>query len=209
MEEVLKGENGAVAVFLFLLPGFLGMSVYDFLIEGEPRDNVQRIIFSFVLTLLSAIVVNMTLAVPLIPMAVPKDADSLSVLKVLVGVNLLYMSCSSVLIAISLAVLNNYGLPLRLFRSIKVTYKTSAVDVWQDIFYTFRRYWIRITFSDGRELVGWPMYFSAVGKPRELFIADATWLLTNEDGVSVSVDVSGPGVYIADFTKVTTIALLD
>jgi hypothetical protein len=124
-------------------------------------------------------------------------------------VNLLYMSCSSVLIAISLAVLNNYGLPLRLFRSIKVTYKTSAVDVWQDIFYTFRRYWIRITFSDGRELVGWPMYFSAVGKPRELFIADATWLLTNEDGVSVSVDVSGPGVYIADFTKVTTIALLD
>lgn len=92
---------------------------------------------------------------------------------------------------------------------MRLTYKTSDDDVWYDTFYRYQKYWISIKFSDGQILIGWPQYYSVTGKPREVFVADATWWEPDADGVPVPVDVKGPGVYISDFSKVIAIELLE
>ena len=42
--DFLKGDAGPVFMALYLLPGLLGTVVYDYLVEGEKRDNVERIL---------------------------------------------------------------------------------------------------------------------------------------------------------------------
>jgi hypothetical protein len=147
---------------------------------------------------------------PLVPgLGMSKDSNAATVLSLLLGKNLIYVSALSVVLSVALAYLTNYGIVLRLFRWLRLTYKTSSVDVWQDTFYRFRGYWVRITYSDGKELIGWPEFFSAVGKPRELFLSDATWWSVDDGGVPTSIDVAGPGVYISDFSAVVAITLLE
>jgi hypothetical protein len=210
MDEFLKGDSGAVYIFLYLLPGFLGLAVYDYLVEGQPREIFDKVVFALSIALVSYLAVSLLCAMPLVPgLGLSKDSDTATVLSLLLGRNLIYVSAVSVVSSTVLAFLTNYGIPLRIFRRLRLTYKTSTVDVWQDTFYRFRGYWVRITYSDGRELVGWPQYFSAVGKPRELFLRDATWWLVDDNGIPTSIDVNGPGVYISDFTAVTAIALLE
>jgi hypothetical protein len=210
MDDFLKGDSGAVYVFLYLLPGFLGVAIYDYLVEGQPREIFDKIVFALSVALISYLVVRMLSGMPLVPApGLGKDSSPPAVLSSLLGRNLVYVSAVSVALSIVLAFLTNYGIPLWIFRSLKLTYKTSSVDVWQDTFYRFRGYWVKITYADGKELIGWPQYFSAVGKPRELFLRDATWWLVAEDGEPTSIDVDGPGVYISDFTAVTAIQLLE
>ena len=210
MVDFLKGDGGAVYLFLYLLPGFLGMAVYDYLIEGQPRETFDKIVFALSMTLISYLAVSVVCGVPLVPgISLGKDSNAPTVLASMVGTGLAYVSLFSILASILMAVLTNRGWPLRLCQLLGITYKTSSVDVWQDTFYRFRGYWIKVSYADGRELIGWPQYFSAVGKPRELFVADATWWSFDDHGDPVSLDVDGPGVYISDFTNVTAITLLE
>lgn len=209
MDEFLKGGTDTVALVLYLLPGFLGMAVYDYLVEGPAREIFDRVVFALSMTLLSAVCVHLLFKVPMVPLVViKKDSNVFELVGSVVGSNMVYTTVAATLLSTGLAALNNYGVVLAAARKVRLTYKRSAVDVWQDVFYAYRGYWIRITFMDGRELVGWPRYFSAVGQPRELFVAEATWWLKDEHGVLTSADVAGEGVYIADFTTVTAISLL-
>jgi hypothetical protein len=57
--------------------------------------------------------------------------------------------------------------------------------------------------------VGWVRFYSQFGDPRELFLADATWFETDGTGAIMPNDVAGPGVYISDFSTVTSIELLE
>ena len=210
MDDLLKGDSGAVYVFLYLLPGFLGLAVYDYLVEGQPREIFDKVVFALSIALVSYLVVSVLFAMPMVPgLALGKDSNAATVLSLLLGRNLVYVSAVSVVLSIVLAFLTNYGIPLWIFQQLRLTYKTSSVDVWQDTFYRFRGYWVKITYSDGRELIGWPQYFSAVGKPRELFLREATWWSVDDDGQPTSIDVEGPGVYVSDFTAVTAIELLE
>jgi len=210
MDDFLKGDSGAVYIFLYLLPGFLGLAVYDYLVEGLPREIFDKVVFALSIALVSYLTVSALFAAPLVPgLGLSKDSDAATVLSLLLGRNLIYVSAVSVILSILLAFLTNYGVMLWIFRKLRLTYKTSSVDVWQDTFYRFRGYWVRLSYSDGRELIGWPQYFSSVGKPRELFLSNATWWLLDHEGEPTSIDVEGPGVYISDFTEVTAIALLE
>ena len=210
MPEVLKGEAGVLFLLLYLLPGFLGAVVYYYLIEGEKADNFERVIHALVLTLASSLMVHGLFGVPLLP-DVPfgKDAALSAILSSILSKNLVYISIGSVIIATGFAFLINHDLILGIARTLRLTYKISTVDVWQDTFYKHRGYWLRIRFNDGRSLVGWPKYYSPTGKPRELFVADATWWEPDTNGVLIPIDVSGPGVYISDFSTIAAIELLE
>jgi hypothetical protein len=210
MDDFLKGDSGAVCIFLYLLPGFLGLAIYDYLVEGQPREIFDKVVFALSIALVSYLAVSLLFVMPLVPgLALGKDSNAGTVLSLLLGRNLVYVSALSVVLSVALASLTNYGIPLWVFRQLRLTYKTSSVDVWQDTFYRFRGYWVKVTYSDGKELIGWPKFFSAVGKPRELFLSEATWWSLDDNGVPTSIAVKGPGVYISDFSAVTAIALLE
>lgn len=208
MDEVLKGGTGATFLFLYLFPGFLGSLVYDFLVEGRKRENFERIIAALVLTLVSSVVLHVVFAVPLLPDAVDREAPVATVIAAFFGRNLLYESLLSTAIAVIFAVANNFRLIYSALNLLRVTDKYSSVDVWSDIFDKYRGFWLKVEFSDGRSLIGWPRFYSLLGDPRELFLADATWLESDTDGTIVARDVEGAGVYIYDFSTVRCIEML-
>jgi hypothetical protein len=208
MDEVLNGGAGAVFLFLYLFLGFLGSLVYDFLVEGRKRDNLERIVAALVLTLLSSVALKVVLSIPVLPVTLDKDASLARVIDAFVGRNLFYGSLLAVGIAGALAVLNNTGATYWALQRLRITTKASSVDVWADMFDRFRGYWIRVRFTDGRSLVGWPQYYSQFGDPREVFLANAVWWAADATGAIVSTDVAGPGVYLADFSVVAAIEIL-
>lgn len=208
MDEVLKGGTGAVFLFLYLFPGFLGSLVYDFLVESRKRDNFERIVAALVLTLLSSVALKVGFGVSLLPLAVDKETPVSTVVNAFFGRNLLYGSLLSVSIVVLLAVCNNSGITYRILNWFRLSTKASSVDVWADTFDRLRGSWIKIRFSDGRSLIGWPKFYSQFGDPREIFLADASWWVPDEDGTLIAQDVLGAGVYIADFSRVEAIEVL-
>jgi len=209
MKDVLKGGAGAVFLFLYLFPGFLGSVVYDALVEGRKRENFERIIAALSFTLLASIGIKFGLGLPLLPLALDDKTPVSSVIDAFFGRHLLYASLLSIAIAVVLAWLNNSGTTFAALHFLGITNKTSSVDVWADTLGRFRGYWVVIRFQDGRSLTGWPRYDSQFGDPREIFLADATWSETDEDGTVAKADVAGPGVYIADFSSVVAIEVLN
>ncbi len=210
MEEFLKGQAGPVFILLYLLPGFLGAVVYNYLVERDKPSNFDRIIDALLLTLASSLIVHILFTVPLLPsFNVPKDSSPASIISIFLSRNILYISICSVVISIIFACLNNHNVIYDVLNWTKITYKNSNSDVWYDTFYKYRKYWVCIRFYDGRSLVGWPKYYSKTGAPRELFLADATWYETLEDGRYEPIDVVGAGVYISDFSTVIGIELLE
>jgi hypothetical protein len=182
--------------------------VYDFLVEGRKRENFERIIVALSLTLLVSIALKFGFGRPLLPLAVDEKTPVTAVIDAFWGRNLLDASLLSSGIAALLAGLNNNGVTFAVLQFLRITNKTSSVDVWADTFDQFRGYWIRVRFQDGRSLVGWPRYYSQFGDPREVFLADATWWEPDRSGATISTDVTGPGVYISDFSTVTAIEVL-
>lgn len=210
MDKVIGGGSVALYLFFYILPGLLGSIIYDYVIEGERRDNTDRIATALVLTLVSSVTLNYFFDVPIVPsLEVHNDTRIDTIINAFFGKSLLQASLLSSLLALSFAVLNNHGWTYGLLRFLRITYKTGDADVWQEMFYKLRGYWIILRFRDGRSLVGWPKYFSPSGKPREVFVADATWWVPEENGEVTATDVKGPGVYISDFDDIIAIEMLE
>jgi hypothetical protein len=227
--DQLRSDSGALFLFLYLLPGFIGLLVYDFLAEGRQREVLEKLVIAITLTLVSALLVNVVFQVPLFPepkivartgffaaLSVViggepgKDLEAAAVLSAFIGKNLLYQSIASTLLAAAFAALNNKGLVYKAARLLRLTFKTGHTDVWADVFYGMQGKWVRVRYDDGSQLVGWPQYISNPGVPRELFLAEATWHYPNPDapGTLTSVEVEGPGVYVNQFDKVVAVELL-
>ena len=109
MDEVLSGGSGAVFLFLYLFPGFLGSIVYDFLVQGRRRENFERVVAALVLTLLSSVALKVGLDLPLLPLVVDEKTPLTAVIDAFIGRNLFYGSLLSAVFAALLAVLNNKG----------------------------------------------------------------------------------------------------
>jgi hypothetical protein len=209
MDNVLKGQTDALFLFFYLLPGFLGSLVYDFLVEGRKRGNFERVIAALVLTLVSWVILNEVFKVPLLPLKVDDKTTPTAVVNAFVGRNLLYESLLAIAVAVLVAVLNNARIAYWVLNRLRITTKASSVDVWADTFDRYRGFWIGLRFADGRLLIGWPRFYSQFGDARELFLAEARWMVPDGSGTLTSADVQGPGVYIADFSKIEAIEVLN
>jgi len=205
--ELFQSNIGLLFFFLYLLPGFLGIIVYDYLSVGEKRDNFQKTIDALALTLVSILCVHYMAGIPFLPSV--RNTQTTDLLNDLLSLHLFLTSLAAAGIAIALAICNNHGVLYRILKALKFTYKYSMMDVWQDTFYKHTKFWLIIRFADGRALVGWPKYYSETGKPRELFITNATWWERDAAGNLVERDVKGNGgVYVSDFSGVKSMELV-
>jgi len=109
--EGLPGEPSTLFLFFFLLPGFLGLQVYDYLTVGGKRDGLQKIVTALCLTLLSDLAVRALVGIELIQLPqITKETPVSEVLGKFLGLNLLYLSVASIVLAAVFAVLNNHGI---------------------------------------------------------------------------------------------------
>jgi len=194
---VEKIENlVSLALFLYLLPGFLGGVVYEAVAEARARTTFERLLIALVLTLLATLVSHAIFAAPLFPLIIiTKDSSLDSVLAAFIGRNLAVASGVSIVIALAAAFTHNKGWLYDLLRWLRITSRTGRIDVWHEVFTRNRKIWIQVRFKDGRLLVGWPEHYSEDGDQKEIFVAEATWLVPQRNGgPHQRVDVAGPGV---------------
>jgi len=208
--ELLKGDAGPVFIVLYLLPGFLGTVVYDYLVVAGKRDIFERLFHVLALNVLSSLLVHVVFGLPLGVFAeVTENASVTEFIEIIVRNNLLYLSLASIAISVGFAVVNNNNMLYKLLNRVKITDRVGSVDVWQEVFRSNPRAWVRVTFSDGRLLIGWPRLYSLTGKQRELFLTEAAWWNPKGNGEFSQDDVAGAGVYLADFSTVRSIELYE
>ena len=201
----------SLALLLYLLPGFLGGVIYEAVAEARQRTTFERLLIALVLTLLATLLSHWIFATPLFPSIKISPKSSLdSVLAAFVGRNLAVASAISALIGLAAAWIQNKGWLYDLLRSLGITSRTGGIDVWHEVFSRNRQIWVQVRFKDGRLLIGWPEHYSEDGDQKELFVADATWLIPQRSGrPDQLMDVAGPGVYVVDWKAIEAIEILD
>ncbi len=210
MEKAFGGSTVALYLFFYVLPGLFGSLVYDYVVEGEKRETIDRIATALVLTLISLVALHYLTDTPIVPtLEVTNDTRVNAIMNAFLGKNLLYASLFSAFIAATFAASQNHGWIYAVLRWLRLTRKTGECDIWQQVFYRYYNRWLCLEFKDGRRLVGWPMLFSSTGRSREILVADATWLLRNDGGETERSDVVGPGVYLSNFDEIVSIEVLD
>lgn len=210
--EGLPAEPTTLFLFLFLLPGFLGLQVYDYLTVGAKRDGLQKIVTALCLTLLSDLAVRALAGIELIQLPkITKETPVSEVLGEFLGLNLLYLSVASIVFAAVFAVLNNHGILYRVARFARLTRRTGRDNVWQDLFNGTRRSWLRVYLKDGRRLVGWRRLASDDASLRELYLADVVWWMPNAraPGGFAEEPSGASGVYLGNFDEITVIEVFD
>lgn len=201
----------ALALALYLLPGVVGVFVFESMRDREPGDGFSRAGAVVLLTLISLFVVQAVTAVPILPVTGDfKTTSPATVLSDFLTFSLLPVFAVSILLSAGAAWMSNRGIGYRAVRALGITRKTGRVDVWHQVFSTHRGNWLVVRFKNGHEYVGWPEYYSMTADPEPmLFLADAVARFPRDDGDPVEQEIEGPGVLIASLGEVESIEWLE
>lgn len=207
----------ALNVLIFLLPGFVSQKMTEWLTaHGKPGDTAlirDALIFSLINYLVYSFVAfashYVTVAgspfpsLPPIPVIISREgaftmhAQQLEAVSALVTISIINGAAASKVL--------EEGWLFAVFRTLRLTNKKSALDVWYDVFHEFRGKWFRVCFKDGHKIIGWVYYFSDDPTKRELFIADALIEQPNGD----YGELEGPGILIENMSEILRIEVLD
>ncbi len=209
----------ALILLVYLMPGFIGMLVFESLAEIKRRQSPEKIGLIVFFAITSIFSINIMHNISLMPNfeELKKNPDSLSSL---IKTNIFYASVASALFGVIFSTIANYRLIYKVAAWLRLTKRTGSIDPWHQVFSKHRRVWVQVRFEDGSILVGWPKYYSEEGEIREVFLCKATWHFPikkeapenggGEDSPPAfrEVDVEGDGVLISNFSKVKAIEVL-
>lgn len=198
----------ALQILLFLLPGFLSLTISRSIVTFRSHDVTDRVIHALIFSLVNAALysilaygintarpgtLNPLTAIQLQDKAI-RFGDFFAVQNIITVV--LVASFSGLVHAASL----EKGWLFAFLRKIRVTGKTGKADVWSDTFSYMKGSWVRIRLEDGNLVQGWAKYYSDTSEKMELFLMDVT--VYDSTGEVVG---GMPGMLITDKTVITTI----
>ena len=186
--EILKA-------LVVLLPGFVTVGVVRSLSVEEAKNDLDKVIralaYSFLdycllslVKLLVAVVGGQGGAGLHTAYAVPSSAS-----------DLLLLFCLSVLLGCLVGWYRQLD-GHRVLRRLGLTSRTARLSIWHDVFADKRNCDIAVVFKDGRQLFGWPEYYSDDSTEGCLFLTQARWYYRSEQGDLVDEAVSEPGILI-------------
>lgn len=164
----------ALAILIFLLPGFVTDRIITSLTLQKPRTDLRLVVDSLVWAFVDEglyRVVAWAISLPPFPMNYVTD----SIEHVFDG-HVLSTVCQliiSLLMGVIWSALSSNGLIYALARTLRITRSSGRIDVWQDILTEYREKWVRVHIKDGTIFTGWVAYFSDDPEKRELFLSDA------------------------------------
>jgi hypothetical protein len=130
--------GGALGLYLLLyvLPGIHGAREFDYIVEGEPRDTLDRVATALVFALISSLASAAFFGQSLTPHVeirseTPPDVILAAFLQ---PEHLLLSTLISVVVASIFAVAQNHGWAYSALRYCGMTKKTGRNDVWQQTF---------------------------------------------------------------------------
>ena len=193
----------AFALIVFLLPGFISMTVLDMLAPAKKKDSLQKLINALIFSLI--IYLLYSLVFEEYPTLITQKTDSAfpGYLITLTFKESSLLLIISLLIPILISASIKYDFHMKLLRRLKITDETSRENSWYDIFTDIKTFVI-INFDDDRRLYGWPEYFSESAVNRILFLTHAAWI-DNENNL---IRLDNRGVLIPPDAHIQTIEFL-
>lgn len=196
----------ALALLIFLLPGFVSSSLLDHVLVRKPKDNFGKIIEALVFSFIIYVLVVGLVGVP--AFEIPANAaDVPSLATSLINQSFIWLALVvSLVLPLVLGFLSATDIHMRFLRLVRVTNKTARETTWLDVFADQKRYVI-VNLTGQRRVFGWPMYFSNDRDEGLLYLHDPAWV--NEDGTYTALDTHGlflvePGsIESIEFTHVT------
>ena len=177
-----------LTLFLLLVPGFVSSAVLNAIVARPAKGHVGHVIEALVFSCL----IYACLA-PFFggnPVSVEVTAvEGQTTYRPTADPGFL-VSAMGLAVAFALAVgaSTTHDLHMKMLRWMRVTYRTARDSTWLDIFIDQQRY-VEITFTDGRRLFGWPLYYSNQPEEGLLYLYDAAWI--DDGGNYVELNAHG------------------
>lgn len=200
----------AFIILLFLLPGFVGLIVYEIVAEVPKRETFDKVVVAIALTVVASVVHGVAghvfpfIGVPagleqvVALYAAKTDAqaaqNAASGRAIIAGLG--WTTAIAVTLGFVFALMQNKGLAYKTLYRLGATKRTGAIDVWHQVFSRGAQCWVRLRWKNGTMLIGWAKYFSEDSKTMALFVAEATWHLPQApvvNGAAVEFSKVAPG----------------
>lgn len=183
-----------VKVLIVLLPGFVSSGVIRAFGVEEKKSDLDKVVRALIYSLIvySLYPIVLVLLKQASWAAMQKD---LTVIVPSTPIGALIMLALSVTIG-SVVALYRQKDGHRIFRWVGITSRTTRFTIWHDIFSDYKDCYVAVVFKDGRQLFGWPLYFSDDAAEGQLFLCRARWYFFDRDGTEINQAVPEPGIFV-------------
>ncbi len=159
-------SSDAIEVLVFLLPGFVAVSVF-YSFTSHPKPNVfEHIVQSLIFTIIVSTILWFFKA----------QIDSWNE-----NITLLLSIIIAGLLGIIAVYLINRDILHRMLRACRVTKETSYPSEWYSAFSRLSDCYVVLHLNGGRRLYGWPSEWPSSPEEGHFFIQDGEWLLEDNE----------------------------
>ncbi len=202
----MPGTMQALAVMFILLPGFLAAYILQSLVTRPKQSDLEKVvealIFSFVVYLISALIIGTRLPISWYP---EKDAYGNATYGVsLSWWKLLVLLLLPVVLGLVSALLLEHDYVLCALRWARLTDRTGRASTWNDVLQDVDGV-AQVELADGRSVMGWGRYYSDDADDASLFLERAAWVKTGSDGLE---PIPGPGILLTKEAGIRSIMFL-
>lgn len=190
----MPGTMQALAVFFILLPGFLAAYILQSLVTRPKQSDLEKVvealIFSFVVYLISALIIGTKL-----PISWHPDKDAYGNVTYALNLSwwkLLVLLLLPVVLGLLSAFLLQHDYVLQALRWAKLTDRTSRASTWNDVLQDVDGV-AQVELADGRSVMGWVRYYSDDADDASIFLERAAWVKSDSDGLE---PIPGPGILL-------------
>jgi hypothetical protein len=186
---IVPDKIEAFIILLFLLPGFVGLIVYEIVAEVPKRETFDKVVVAIAITVVATVLHGILgsyypyFGTPagleqVAAYAAAKDdaqaAANLAAARAIIA-GLTWTTAIAAGLGLVSAAFQNWGVVHGLLRLLGITRRTGAIDVWHQVFSRGEQCWVRLIYKNGTMLVGYAKYFSEDSKTMALYLAEATW----------------------------------
>ena len=159
----------ALAIFAYLIPGFISSILLNLLISREKNDFSEKVIEALVFSFL--IYAAIAFSTDAAPVVINKSPDENAIpTTVFNGALMPRIMIYAILLPIIISICQRFDFPARLLRFFKMTRMIAQSDLWTHAFASQSGCWTTVVMKNGDRFYGWPRYYSTFGDKRSLLL---------------------------------------
>ena len=195
-------SSEGLIVLAILLPGFLASELVRILSTRQKRSEFDKVIQAFIYSLLVYVCFAAVGGAFPVTVHLEQTESAKHYFPELHFAPLIELTAIAVVLAIAVAWMMNHDFPVSIFQRLGITQRTFRPSIWNDVFRLPTQY-VQVELADGRNVIGWLVYFSDTPEEAALYLEDAAWLPKNEPEVPIN-----GGIFLTKECGIRTIMFL-
>lgn len=203
----------ALNLSILFLPGIIGYFIFLYIVDLKPKNGFNTVYFVLFFTILSQFIGGI-FGVSFSFNYIDGEAEDYNFNDVFQNLNwgIVFISMA---LGVIFAFVKNNSYDLLLLHKLRLTKKVASRHPWNLVFAKRRGVWLRIYFSDGSQIVGWPLYYSDSDKVEQLYIEQAIWYVPQNPNNTFVVQKNEQffekecgGVLLTNFSNIVAIEII-